>query len=171
MTVNKNKGVTMNQRQATVNTILSVLNDRGVEYELNGPISMAETLNADDKTKIRSIMFTLFRAGKVDYRADFQAKVDDDKALKEYVSGLVNNWIRKAPEFNSDTTYKAKNPGSRQGSQDEQIKAMKGLLAITTDPEAKEAIEQAISDRQEALKPSVTINIDALPESLRHLVK
>jgi hypothetical protein len=171
MFVNKNKGVYMNQRQATVNTILSVLTDRGVSYELNGVTPISEVLNADDKTKIRAIMFTMFRASKVDFRADFQAKVDDDKALKEYVSGLVNNWIRKAPEFNNDSTYKAKNPGSRQGSQDEQIKAMKGLLAITTDPEAKEAIEAAIADRQEALKPSVSINIDALPESLRHLVK
>lgn len=161
----------MNQRQATVSTILAVLSDRGVTYELNGETSMADTLNSDDKAKIRSILFTMFRAGKIDYRPDFQAKVNDDKALKEYVSGLVNNWIRKAPEFNSDTTYKAKNPGSRSGSGDEQIKAMKQLLAITTDPEAKQAIEQAIADRQAELKPTVEINVSALPESLRHLVK
>lgn len=161
----------MNQRDATCNTLLAVLSDRGATYELNGVTPISEALSPDDKAKARSILFAMFRAGKVDYRADFQAKVDDDKELKGYVSGLVNNWIRKAPEFNNDTTYKAKNPGSRQGSQDEQIKAMKGLLAITENAEARVAIESAIADRQEQLKPKVEINIDALPESLRHLVK
>jgi hypothetical protein len=161
----------MNQRDATCNTLLSVLTDRGVSYELNGETPISEVLNSEDKAKARTILFAMFKAGKVDYRADFQAKVDDDKELSKYISGLVNNWIRKAPEFNNDTTYKAKNPGSRTGSGDEQIKAMKSLLAITTDPEAKQAIEEAIAERQEALKPKVEIDVNALPESLRHLVK
>lgn len=161
----------MNQRDATCNTILAVLSDSGVQYELNGEVAINDVLTSEHKATIRSILFTMFRQGKVDYRADFQAKVDDDKELGKYVSGLVNNWIRKAPEFNSGETYKAKNPGSRQGSQDEQIKAMKSLLAITTDPEAKQAIAEAIVTRQAELQPKVEINVSALPEHLKHLVK
>ena len=159
----------MNQRQATVNTILSVFADsKGHEYELNSESPISEQLTTEDKAKIRDLMFIAFRPGKVDYRADFQAKVDDDKELKSYVSGLVNNWLRKAPELNNGETYKAKNPGSRQGSSDESIKAMKMLLSVTTDLGARAAIEQAIADRQEEIKPTKTeVNMDAIPESLR----
>ena len=48
---------------------------------------------------------------------------------------------------------------------------MKKLLNQTTDPKAKAMIEEAIEKRREALKPTVEINVDALPEGLRHLVK
>jgi hypothetical protein len=161
----------MNQRDATCNALIAVLSDRGVEYELNGATPISSVLNADDKASVRAMLIVAFRAGKIDYAKD-PANLADDKYIKEYVSGLVNNWIRKAPEFNNDTTYAAKNPGSRQGSTDESIKNMKLLLSVTVDPEAKMAITQAIADRQAELKPTtVTIDVSALPESLRHLVK
>jgi len=104
----------MNQREATVNCILSVLEERGVEYELNGPTPINEVLTPDDKKNVRSILFTMFRQGKVDFR-DI-SKLSDDKYMKDYISGLTNNWIRKAPEFNSNAKYQAANPGSRAGT-------------------------------------------------------
>lgn len=159
----------MNQRDATCNCILSVLSDRGVEYEQSGPTPISSVLTAEDKATVRAILFTQFRAGKIDYK---NALPTDDKVLSNYISGLVNNWIRKAPEFNCDVTYQAKNPGSRAGSGDEQIKEMKKLLSVTTDPEAKLAIAEAIAERQAIIKPTtVTIDVSKLPEHLRALVK
>lgn len=161
----------MNQRLATTSTILAILSERGVAYELNSQTPISEVLNEQDKKLTREALFSMFRNDQVELSASAKLKFQEDQALKTYISGLVNNWIRKAPEFNCGETYKAKNPGSRQGNGDEQIKAMKTLLSITTDPEAKEAIAQAISDRQEELKPKTVIDIDKLPESLRHLIK
>ena len=161
----------MNQRQATVSTILAVLKDAGVQYELNGDTAVSEVLTDTLKAKVRELIFVGFRNGTIEMSDDGKSKYSDDSALKVYISGLVNNWIRKAPEFNSGSKYQAKNPGIRAGSGDEQIKEMKKLLNQTTDPKAKAMIEEAIEKRREALKPTVEINVDALPEGLRHLVK
>lgn len=155
----------MNQRDATCNALISVLADRGVNYEENGPTPISDVLTADDKATVRSILFTQFRAGKIDYKNSVPS---DDKVLMNYISGLVNNWIRKAPEFNCNTVYHAKNPGSRQGSGDEMIKEMKKLLSVTTDAEAKAVIAEAIAARQAEIKPTtVTVDVSKIPEHLR----
>lgn len=165
-----NKGVYMNQRDATTSTLLAILEERGVSYELDGETPISEVLNSEDKAKARDALFTMFRNEQIDFKD--KSKLADDKYLRDYISGLVNNWIRKAPEFNGGDTYQAKNPGSRQGSQDDMIKEMKKLLSVTTDQEAKEAIQEAIAQRQAEIKPSkVEINVNSLPEHLRHLVK
>ena len=108
----------VNQRTACVNTILSVLEDNGINYELNGEITVKEVLTDAMKSSVRDILFTSFRNGSVEYKESFQPKVDDDSELKKYISGLTNNWIRKAKEFNNGSAYKAANPGSRAGSTD-----------------------------------------------------
>lgn len=156
----------MNQKDATCNALMAVLADRGVTYELNGVTPIISVLNADDKAKVRDMLFIAFRQGKVDYSKD-PKNLQDDKYLKEYVSGLVNNWIRKNPEFNNATTYQAKKPGSRQGSSDESIREMKKLLSVTVNEEARQEIESAIESRQAELKPKTEINYDAIPEALR----
>ena len=159
----------MNQREATVNCILSVLEERGVEYELNGPTPINEVLTPDDKKNVRSILFTMFQQGKVDFKDS--SRLSDTKYMTDYISGLVNNWIRKAPEFNNDSKYQAKNPGSRQGTQDEQVREMKKLLSTVTDQATKDIIQSHIDTRLQELKPAVTVNLDLIPASLRHLIK
>ena len=159
----------MNQREATVNCILSALEERGVEYELNGPTPISEVLTPDDKKNVRSILFTMFQQGKVDFKDS--SKLQDTKYMTDYISGLVNNWIRKAPEFNSQVKYEAKNPGSRQGSQDEQVREMKKLLSTVQDQATKDLIQSHIDNRLAELKPAITVNLDLIPESLRHLIK
>lgn len=91
--------------------------------------------------------------------------------LKKYVPGLVNNWLRKDKRLNGGVQYVAKNPGSRSGSQDESIKAMRLLQQTVDTEEAKAAIQVEIDKRLAELKPTPTVDITKLPESLRHLVK
>jgi len=157
----------MNQRSATVSTLLAVVG-HGF-YELNGPIPLSEVLTDANKTEVRETLFKMFREGKVSYSADFQSKVDDDSELKKYISGLVNNWIRKAPELNSGGKYVAKNPGSRQGSGDGQIREMKKLLTLITDPEQKKAIEDEIASRHEEISKTKMVEVDysKIPAHLR----
>ena len=165
--------MSMNQKSAVVSTILSVAKEFGSEYTLNSETPVSEVLTDKMKEEIRSRLFKMFRDGSVTYSEEFKTKASDDTELKKYISGLVNNWIRKAPEFNNGSKYVAKNPGSRQGSSDEQIKEMKKLLSVTIDAKARATIQQAIDSRIASLaaeKKQVEINVDALPESLRHLV-
>ena len=163
----------MNQRTATVQACLAVLKERGQHYELNGGVNIGEVLTEADKAKIRDVVFAGFKTGKIEMSEESKDKYSDDKALKSYVSGLVNNWIRKAPEFNNGSKYQAKNPGSRAGSSDEQIKEMKKLLSTTTDPRIKATIQAEIDARQAELvfASAPSIDVSKLPESLRHLVK
>lgn len=162
----------MNQRTATVQTILSVLQDRGVSYELNGETSMSDVLTETDRAKVREIVFAGFRSGKIEMSEEGKAKYAEESALKAYVSGLVNNWIRKAPEFNGGNKYVAKNPGSRQGSGDEQIREMRKLLGQTTDPTKKQIIQSAIDKRKSEIlaDKAPAIDVSKLPEHLRDLV-
>ena len=95
--------------------------------------------------------------------------------MKKYVSGLVNNWVRKNKEFNCGNTYAAKNPGSRAGSTDPQMKALKTLLSQLGEDDATAIAEvkSAIEARKAEIKPATAvkpINVDALPEHLKGLV-
>ena len=105
-----------------------------------------------------------------------ETKLNDDSELKKYISGLVNNWIRKAKEFNSGETYQAKNPGTRKFSGDAQLKALKALAQQQAgNEEAQREIADAIVARKAQIEAekakSIEVDANALPESLRHLVK
>lgn len=167
----------MNQRTATVQAILNTLEARGFEYELNGSTPVSEVLTDADKKSIRETLFTQFRDGEVTVSESFaETKLNDDSELKKYISGLVNNWIRKAKEFNSGNAYVTKNPGSRAHSSDEQIRELKKLytqVKASGDTDAIAEVEAAIEQRKSEIKPksqAKPINVDALPENLRHLV-
>lgn len=159
----------VNQRTATVGTIMSVLKERGVDYKLNGELPVAEVLTRADKETVRQILISGFKSGKIEASSEFKAKMGDATYLNNYVGGLINNWVRKAPEFNGGEKYVAKNPGSRAGSGDEQIKEMRKLLSVTTDSRAQSIIEAAIQARIAELKPKSETHIDVskLPQELR----
>lgn len=164
----------MNQKQATINAIISVLKERGVDYELNGETLMSEVITKEDRDKVKEILFAGFRSGDIEYRESFKEKVQDDDKLNSYIPGLINNWVRKAKEFNNGNTYKAKNPGSRAGSQDPEVKALKALLSTQEEgsenhTKVKAALDTKLAEIK-AEKNKVEIDASLLPESLRHLV-
>ena len=159
----------VNQRNAVVSTIISVLNERGCSYEMNGSLPICEVLTVDDKNKVIGIICKGFKENKIEMSTEAKAKYYADAELRKYVVGLVNNWIRKAPEFNGGNQYQTRNPGSRTGSGDPKLKALKALFNTVPDAN-KPAVQAAIDARLEELKPKVTIDTNLLPEHLRHLV-
>lgn len=163
----------LNQKTAVCNALIAVLADRGVKYEINGSTPIKEVLTDKDLATVRAFIFAGFRNGEIAMDSESAAKYTDDSAMKTYVSGLVNNWVRKEKTFNAGKTYAAKNPGSRKGSSDEKIKQMKLLLGQTTNPEHRALIQAEIDSRIAEIKPTVSVEIDAskLPASLQHLVK
>lgn len=155
----------MNQRTATVQTVLNILADRGVVFELNGSVAIKSVLNSDDKGKILDEMCAMYVRGE--YIITTEPKGAE---LRKYVSGLINNWITKAPEFNGGKKHEIKNPGSRAGASNPEVKNMRLLLDQVSDPETK-ALIQAEIDKKTQPKEKATIDASFLPESLRHLVK
>lgn len=158
------------QREATVNAILSVLEERGVNYELGGNTNVSDVLTSEDKKKVQTILSTGFNKGEIQLASEAASKyVGNTSEMNKYVSGLINNWVRKFPDFNAGSKYEAKNPGSRAGTGDEQVKEMRKLLKVTTDAEAKTVIQSAIDSRLAEIKPAtkVEVNFDAIPAELR----
>jgi hypothetical protein len=125
----------------------------------------AVELTKEERGKVQASLTAGFQAGDIAYQGD----ATDSTKLSAYVSGLVSNWLRKDKRLNGNVAYIAKNPGTRTGSGDETLKAMRTLLSVTTDEEARVEIQQEIDKRVTELKPKKTVNVDALPESLRHL--
>lgn len=132
----------------------------------DGAVPNTTEWTAAQKEKVNAIVFHFFKTGVTVHKSN-----PDDAALLKYIPGLVNNWVRKDKRLNGGTTYQAKNPGSRMGAGDEQLKNLKLLLAAVTDEETKSKVQAAIAQRQEELKPKANINIEALPPHLRAFVK
>lgn len=133
--------------------------------EINGALPETGKWTSEQKNAVYAAMLTSFKAGQWTKTSGGT----DDAAVQKYIPGLVNNWVRKDKRLNGGIKYETKNPGSRTGTTDESVKAMKQLLAVTVDPAVKQQIQAAIDARLEELKPKAKINVEALPEALRHL--
>ena len=114
---------------------------------------------------ILEIVLEGFMSGEVELSSESKR---NEAYLRKYIPGLVNNHVRKDKRLNGGTEYVAKNPGSRQGAGDPQLKALRGLLSSITDPNDKAEIEAAIAQRQAELAPAKpAIDYSALPAHLR----
>lgn len=113
--------------------------------------------------------------GTANFSDEARAKYPTLEAIrKEYVPGMVSNWLRKDLRLNGGQKYETKNPGSRAGSGDEVLKNLKALKTTLTEPEHIAAVDAEIAARLEILgktaKKTVTIDLDKIPEELRNLL-
>ena len=122
-------------------------------------------LTREQKSEVRGILIDKFENGEIELKNE-----QDD--IKKYVNGLLNNWLRKDKRLNGNTVYKAKNPGSRTGNTDAQVKNLRLLKKTTNDPTAIAEIDEAIAARLAEIKPEVKVEIDAtaIPTHLQHLL-
>lgn len=150
--------MSMTQGEAVFQAVVSVMGEQDGKYE-----PTKEQLSSIHDTVLNYFMNGL----------TVHSKNPSETELKKYIPGLVNNWLRKDTRLNGGTKYVTKRPGIRSGSGDESVKAMRTLLSMTTDPEAKQAIQAEIDKRVAELKKAnaPTIDVSKLPESLRHLVQ
>lgn len=156
------------QREAVYQAVKSVLSEAGVEF-FDG-IDAKSVMTKEHRSQVNAILCFGFTSGTVEFKSteSNQAKLTDPAKLKEYVSGLQSNWLAKDGRLNGNVEHTIKNPGSRSGSGDEQLKALRALMGIAK-PEDKAEIQTMIDSRIAEIKPTkqVTINFDALPESIR----
>lgn len=144
----------MNQKEAVFQAVVNVTGFNG-----EGQC----TPSKEQKHQIVMVLVEGFKAGKISLD-----KVYDDAGLKSYTGGLLSNWLRKDTRLNGGTAYVAKNPGSRTGSTDPQLKAMRALLSTLNTPEEKAEVQKYIDARIEELKPKQEVSVDfsALPAEL-----
>lgn len=144
----------MNQKEAVFNAICNVTGHK------DGKL----VISPEQRKQVNMILFDGFRAGEIELDKDYT-----DSELKSYVSGLQSNWIRKDKRFNGGVQYQPKNPGSRAGSGDPQLKNLKVLLSTLTDDADRAEVQGYIDARHAeiaATKQTATVNFDALPADL-----
>lgn len=155
------------QKEAVNSAVTSVLSEAGVT--VNEGDNVANYMNRELRAQVTAILVEGFKSGTIVLDKTFA----DDAALRTYCSGLTSNWLRKDPRLNGGSKYVAKNPGSRVGSSDPQLKAMRALLSTKTDPSEKAEIQSFIDSRvsevKTSRKPAKQIDLSALPEELKHL--
>jgi hypothetical protein len=149
----------MIQKDAVYNAVVKV---KGSD-QFDGPVE----LSREERSKVTQLVYSEFENGNVGFAGGDKP---DERTMRTYVSGLISNWLRKDGRLNGGTQYVPKRPGSRAGTGDESLKAMKMLLSTTTDRNERAEIQRAIDQRLAELKPKRDINYDALPESLRKFI-
>ena len=163
-----------NQREATFNAIITVLSNSGASFQSGSDVK--SVITSEHKKKVKDILVTDFKSGNIDYTDDFaKTKLTSSTELSKYCSGLISNWIKKDPRLNGNTKYQVLNKGSRVGQGDSQVKELRKLLKATTGTDAENEVAEALNARLATVKsdkkPVSNIDVNSLPENLRHLVK
>lgn len=152
------------QKEAVFTAITSVLSEAGVP--VNEGDNYATHLTRELRGQVTNILVEGFKGGSISLDKTFTS----DAELRQYCSGLTSNWLRKDNRLNGGMKYVAKNPGSRVGSSDPQLKAMRALLATKTEPSEKAEIQSFIDSRvaeiKTSRKPAKVVDFSALPEEL-----
>ena len=158
----------LSQKEAVFQAVTSVLTENKISY--TEATDIGTIMTRELRGQVNAILFEGFKSETIELDG---TRTDSD--LKGYVSGLQSNWLRKDKRLNGGNKYSAKNPGSRVGSSDPQLKAMRALLTTLTLEEDRAEVQLAIDARIEQIQSSkvksVSIDTAALPEELRNLVK
>ena len=151
--------MSMTQKAAVFQAVINVMGEQDSAY----------MPSKEERAQVNNILFEGFKAGEITY----DGASPEEKELRSYVSGLQSNWLRKDKRLNGNVAYVAKNPGTRTGSTDAQVKAMRILLSTKTDATERSEIQTFIDKRLSELKPAKaaeTLDVNALPEALRKFV-
>jgi hypothetical protein len=163
----------LNQREAVYQAVMNTLADNNISFD-DGQTPAAQSLMTKEmRAAVIAIVVAGFQAKEVELSAEAEAKYDTEAKIKGYTNGLLSNWLRKDKRLNGNISYEVKAPGSRAGSQDDQIKALKALRSTRTDAEELAEIDACIAARQATIKPTKKVatitaeQIEKLPEELR----
>ena len=154
----------LTQKEAVFSAISSVLSENNITV-VDGA-SHSTYMNRELRAQVTNILVEGFNSGSIALDKTFASEAE----LRTYCSGLTSNWLRKDARLNGGVKYEAKNPGSRVGHSDVQLKAMRALLSTKTDPseraEIQSFIDARVSEIKESRKPAKTIDFSALPAEL-----
>lgn len=157
------------QKEAVFSAVTSVLNEAGIDVAEGS--NFATSLTRELRAQVTAILVEGFKSETIALDKSFESESD----LRTYCSGLTSNWLRKDIRMNGGMKYIAKNPGSRVGSSDPQLKAMRVLLSTQDDPAKKAEIQSFIDARVASIKasrkPVKTFNVADLPAELQHLAE
>lgn len=163
----------MSQKEAVYQAVTTILEENNVKFE--GKTDVRPLLTSEFRAQVKEVLIASFMAGAIELDA---SKQGDEKYIKGYVPGLITNHINKDVRLNGGNKYQAKNPGSRFGSNDDQLKALKALKTQLTmsnaDADEIAEIDTHIANRTNEIKAAqptkaktVNVNFADLPAELQ----
>lgn len=157
----------VNQKQGVYDAVVAYCEEHNIHFEDGIKVEFTK----EQRSAVVEMVTQALIAGEIEFSDSAKAKHDTEAKKRTYCNGLVSNWLRKDTRLNGDTVYQIKNPGSRAGQGDEQLKNLKLLLKTIDDDAQKEKVQEAIDTRVEELKAEklgkVEINYDAIPDTLK----
>ena len=152
------------QKQAVFTAVTNVLSQAG--HTLSEGQDVSPLMTKELRAQVNQILFEGFTNGTIELSREY-----NESELKAYTSGVISNWLRKDKRLNGNVSYVAKNPGSRAGSGDEMLKAIRLVKSTITsdDPRYNDVVaaEAArLSEIQASKVKQVEINYNALPAGL-----
>lgn len=159
------------QGEAVFQAVKNAFNEAGIEFRERMDVSehITEAMTAQIKAEVTEG----FTSGVTFLKdtASNRNKLANTAEMSKYVSGLLSNWIRKDERLNGGVEYAPKNPGSRAGSSDPTLKALKQLaVQFKGTPKAVEIAKHietrtAIVQAEKAKK--IMVDISVLSPELR----
>ena len=131
----------MKQVQAVVNAVAEILGDSFTE----GSTVVRDVITDQQKIEVREIVFNGILSGDVEYKKS----LEDEVAIKRYVSGMVDNHFRKSQLLNGGAAYKPSSTGTKR---DPQLRELNRLLkTVPEDSEDFYKVQEHIESRESAL--------------------
>lgn len=164
----------LSQHQAVVNATKTWFGERFREGA-----DVKEYATKSDRQAIALAVAEGMLNGDVELSDAAKAKYAEsiESLTSKYVMGMVTNWFNKSRELNGGAKYETKNPGSRAGAGDDQVREMRKLrkqLETLGNADGVARVDAAISARLAELGAAKTktieINVDAIPAELRALI-
>ncbi len=152
------------QKEAVFSAVKSAFKNHHISF-IEGQTDVASETksNKDLRSEIVTSLYNSFVAGEIAFGSVFKSDAD----MKSYASSLLNNWIRKDVRLASGIKYVTKNPGSRAGSSDPELKELNKLLMVQTNAKADHSIISAIklaittkTEERKLAKTSKTTKVD-----------
>ena len=139
---------TITQKEAVFSAVSSVLSEANIT--VGEGENYSTHMNRELRSQVTNILVEGFNNGTIALDKSFSNEAE----LRTYCSGLTSNWLRKDARLNGGVKYEAKNPGSRVGHSDVQLKAMRALLSTQTDPSERAEIQAFIDARVAEIRVS-----------------
>ncbi len=138
----------MNQREAVFTFVSEVTNvEQGVKIELS----------TEERKQVIAMLVAGFEAEEISLKSE-------QNDIEKYSKSLLANWLKKDKRLNGGVDHVIKNPGSRAGSGDEQVRTLRALKKETTDPTRITKIDEMIQARLAEIKPEKKVDTSCLSD-------
>lgn len=153
------------QKDAVYDVVMRIFHKNGIKFS-PGVTDARQLMDKDTRKQVIDQLVRDFSTGVIPLTSP-------QNDLKEYVSGLLSNWLRKDLRLNGGVRHKVKSPGVRKGQQDALIKNLRTLQStLPPGTPSYEAVQARIDNRLLEIKKdqAPTIDRSAIPAELQQYI-